>query len=285
MDGTITINVLMTDLNYIIFYQGMGLLWICGDGVPDTVNVGPKSVIVFKPTPGQASGIQPQVGFASSEPPIDGHLSNIEQQVAVLLSTNNLEPSGVSTKLSADTATSGIHELIKKADVTEAIEEQQDFYIPVEQGIYRKASLWVNQLSKDNLLNKDFIEIGKLDPTVKITVEYVAPEVMASETERLALIQQRLQIPLDTFVDAIKRDNPELTDEEAQVRKQELMADFKERQSFKSVVPLGSPTPGAPGKPGAGGGQPAPGDAPPLKDPGQKTENQEANMEQGSDED
>jgi hypothetical protein len=265
-DGTILINVLLTDLNYILFYQGMGVFYASGDGLPDKVRVGPNSALVFKPKQeGAANNVK--VGFATSNPPVDSHLRNIEQQLAILLSTNNLEPSGVATALSKDSATSGIHELIKRADVTEAIEDSQDFFVPAEQAINRIAAKWLNDLIKKNLADTDCKNVGSMDPMMKISVEYKPPAVLLSETERVNTIQQKLGIPLMTMIDAVKEMNPDLSDEEAVMRVQELESDYKRRQTVKTPPGLAGAAPGQPG----------------AKDPATKVENQAGNLAAGSD--
>lgn len=252
IDSTILLNVLLTDLNYILLLHGCGIFYASGDGIPDKIRVGAGSALVFKPKDG--STIKPEVGFATPDAPVEGHLKNIEQQTAILLSTNNLEPSGVATRMNADTAASGIHELIKKADVSEAIEESQDLFRAPEQALHRKGVLWMNKLIDDSQADSKLSGIGSMDPNIEIAVEYTPPQILVSETEKLDVIQKRLSIPLDTAIDAVKRDNPELTDDEAQARVIELETDYKRRMAIKSVA---TPGPGQ-GKPGDTATQPNP---------------------------
>lgn len=236
-DGTILLNLLTTDLNFLLIYQGMGLLYVIGPSAPDQLRVGAHRYITMKTTPGQHDTAS--VGYASSNPPVESHLKNIEQLVAMILSTNNLEPSSVSSSLNSGNITSGVHELVRRADVTEAIEDEQEFYRDAEQALYKLEAKWVNWLIDQKIASEEIKAVGTMNESAKITIEYRAPEVYVTEKERLDVIEQRLAIPLDTMVEAIKRDNPSLTDDDAKKRLEELKADMETRNGLKMILPKG----------------------------------------------
>jgi len=139
IDGCVLINTLLTDLYFIQKIQGMGLFYIFGANVPKTYKVGPNRAITMKVEEGEPT---PQIGFASSNPPIDAHMKVVEQYIAFLLSTNDLGTSSVSGQLDASNATSGIHEIIQNSEPMTAIEDEQEQYKDKEQNILRAVNVY-----------------------------------------------------------------------------------------------------------------------------------------------
>ena len=213
IDGAILLNILLTDLYYIAKYQGMGIGYFFGRGVPSPIKVGASAFVTLDMQEGDPT---PQMGFATSSPPIQDHLSLIEQYVAFLLSTNSLEPGTVDGKLSGASASSGIQEMVKRSEMTEDIEAQREMYRDNEPELLRVISKWHNLLLSQNNLNDKFKAVGKIPEDIELTLKFNKPEVFKTEKEELDIIDQRMDIGLDSFIDAILRDNPDLTVKEAE---------------------------------------------------------------------
>lgn len=227
VDGAILINQLLADLYHIVKVQGMGLFYLFGKNVPKHVKIGPNDGIVMDVEEGDPT---PSIGFASSNPPVDSHMRLIEQYIAMLLSTNNLEPGVIQGSLTSVTAESGIHEMIRKAEITADVQDQMELFRDNEPAIFRIIIKWLNLLIRDGLVDSKLSSIGSLPEDLKISTKFPKPEEFLTEEQKLNVIQKRRDLGLDTMIDSLKRDNPDLTEEEAKEKLMKLMAEKLEKQ-------------------------------------------------------
>lgn len=208
IEGDILINLLLTDLFYIAKYQGMGLAYLFGKGVTKNLKVGPSSFLSLDVEEGDP---MPKVGFATSNPPIDLHLSMIKDYIGLLLSTNKLNPQSGEVSLSA----SGVHEMIKNSQNTNDIEDQQEMYRDGENSFFKKVIKVINTLIEKNIASKELLKIGKINEDIDLQIKFKDAKPTISEKEKLQNIEKRLELNLDSLVDAIKLDNPGITEKEA----------------------------------------------------------------------
>lgn len=230
VDGSILINMLLTDLYYIAKLQGMGIFYLFGKGVPKSIKVGPSDAIILETN---EESPEPKIGFASSNPPIEAHMKMIEQYLAMLLSTNNLEVNTIQGELKATSANSGIQEMIRRAENTDDIEYQREQYKRKEPEIFRKLIKWINFYGDKNLVAERFEDIVGLDPEHKIKLTFNAPSQFMTEGERLEIIEKRRDLSLDSVIDSMIRDNPELTLEEAESK---VVRILEERLKFNMLT-------------------------------------------------
>lgn len=212
IDGSILLNMLLSDLFYIAKYQGMGIGYMFGKGVPKNLKVGASSFVTLEMKDGDPT---PQIGFVTSNPPIQSHLDMIETYVALILSTNKLDTSSVQTKLSATNAASGVHEIILRSENTEDLEDQQEIYKDGEPELFEIMKKWHNLYYFQNALVEDLQEIGPINEDTEIKIKFKQPSQYMTEKEKLEVIKIRRELELDSLIDSIMRDNPELTEEEA----------------------------------------------------------------------
>ena len=214
-DGAILINILLTDMYYISKYQGMGVGYAFGKGIPQNLKVGPSSFITVQMEVGDPT---PELGFASSNPPIDQHIAQIEQALALLLSSNSLDAGVISGSLSAGGAESGVQEIVRKAENIDDIEDQREIYRDKEPEVFKVALSWLeiyrNVNPESGYLTPILMEVGEIPIDMKIALRFNHAEVYSSELDKLNVIEKRLDIGLDTIEDAMKKDNPDLTDDE-----------------------------------------------------------------------
>lgn len=212
VDGTILINTLLTDLYYIMRLQGFGLFYLFGAKVPEQYKVGPNKAITMKVEEGDPT---PQIGFASSTPPIESHMAVVEQYIAFLLSTNDLGTNSVSGTLQASTAASGIHEMIINSEPTNAIEDEQEQYKDREPEILQVANNWQKVfIDGETGLSLVYNDIGYTDD-VMYRLTFEKPVQYKSEVEKLDVIGKKIEQGIWNKVDALMADNPKLTREEA----------------------------------------------------------------------
>jgi len=214
VDAGILLNLLLTDLFYIAKYQGMGIGYLFGKGVPKNLKVGPSSFISVEM---EQDDPTPQMGFATSNPPIEAHLAMIKEYLTYTLLTNKLSPDSADATMSV----SGIHEMVKQSQNTADIEDQREMYRDGEPVLFDIIFKWLNLYKDRQALDEEY-ELDIPEET-KVMVKFKDAQPFMTEKEKLEVIEKRLQLRLDSMLDALKRDNPELTEEEAEEKLRGIM--------------------------------------------------------------
>ena len=212
IDGSILINRLLTELFFIAKLQGMGIFYMFAKNPPKTFKFGPNRAIVIDQQEGDPT---PSIGFATSNPPLNDHMAMIEQYLAFLLSTNDLSPSSVSAKLTATSAPSGVSQLIERSELTGSIEDQEEIFKDKEPLVINVISKWLNLYFDKGLLSNNLMQIGPIDETERYSLQFASAQPFMTEPEKLNILKQRIDIGIDSIADAIMKDNPDLTREEA----------------------------------------------------------------------
>lgn len=270
IDMAILINVLLTDLNFTVKYQGAGLLYAFGNGLPKAIKVGPSRAVIWEYQEGQP---KPELGFATSSPAIGEMVQAIETQLNMLLSSNGLETTTITGSLSASRANSGVQELIQRSELVNSIEDNQAIFAPTENQFFSVAVKWANYLNAQGIADDDIADLGQIEEDLEIQVKYQSPEVFATELEKVQTIQARKNLGLNTKAQLILMDNPDLTQDQVEQQIADLNA---ERVANTPPQLLGvnangnptPPTPPSPGPPQPPAPQPTP---PPAPQPGQST--------------
>lgn len=212
IEGSILINTLLTDLYFIAKIQGSGLFYMFGKNVPSTYKVGPNRAVTMEVEEGDPT---PQIGFASSNPPIGDHMQMVEQYVAFLLSTNDLGVNSIQGKLDAATAASGIQEIIQNSEPMTAIEDEQEQYRDKEPEILQIANAWQSEfMDSQTGLTSAFSDIGYSEDLI-YAIKFDKPKHFSSELERLDAVNKKIEQGIYNKVDAMIDENPDLTREEA----------------------------------------------------------------------
>ena len=221
IEGSILVNVLLTDLFGISNAQGWGQMIIRGKNLPKIIQGGPHRAIMLEYDEGDPT---PDVTYQSSNPPLDAWMRMVEQYVALLLSTNDLAPASVSGKLDANTFPSGIAMLIEQSEATAATEDKQKIFQDAEPDIWELVRSWHELYFDLGVLEDDAMMIPKfLDSDVNLHFRQSKP--VLSETEKVALLKARFDLGLASKLDLIKLDNPDLSDLEAQEKLLALLRD------------------------------------------------------------
>lgn len=240
VDGSILLNLLLTDLFYITRYQSFGIMYAYGKNIPENMKIGPREAIVIKMQEGDPT---PSIGFATPQAALDSVMSQIEKYLALLLSTNNLEPTEITSSVSASNASSGLQEMIKKSVNTDDIEDQQQIYKDGEPKIYKIISKWHNLYLDRGQLDQEFASMGKLDENAELAVKFLKPQAYMTEKEKLEVMQLRKDLGIDTMVDTIMRDNSDLTHEEAEQRLLDILEEKIKEDMIKLKDMVVNPNP------------------------------------------
>ena len=243
IDGSILLNKQITDMNYIAYLQGFGQPVITGKNVTrDRFRFGVNNAIVLDYDPSKDEP-KPEIDIITASPPLDSWMKMIEQAVALLLTTNNLSPSNVSGRLDATTFPSGIAMLVEQSEATDDISDKQADYKDIERTLWEATKRWQNLLYKSGGLSVDFAKVGALPDQFEVTVKFNESKPVVTEAEKLANLEKRKELGLNTTVELLQLDNPDLTEEEAEQKMAMIAAE--RTISVTSTPPAAEPTPPA----------------------------------------
>lgn len=215
IDGSVLINLVMTDVLHIAYTQGYGQLVVTGGpDIPDTIDIGTMSAIVLRRK--DASDPEPKVDYAQANPPLEMHMKSLEQYVALLLSTNGLSPTNVANAIDASQFPSGISLLIEQSEVSGKIEDKQEIMSHVEHDTFEIIKSWQNYLFDKGALTDAFQKIGALPDDLSITVRFNTQKPVITEKEKLENLKTRIDLGINEKVDLIMMDNPDMTREDAE---------------------------------------------------------------------
>ena len=226
VEGSLLINKQITDINFVTFLQSWGQLVVTARDVPKLLEGGPDRVWIFEV---KDDDPQPQVFYASSNPPVADWWDGLKSYVAFLLTTNNLSPRNLSASLEANNTASGIAMIIESSESNQDVQETQSLYQDKEPEIWERIRLWHGVFHKAQKLVKDQQAIPVFtDSNVILKFNEVKPAI--SEKEKLENMEKRKALGLNTMIELLQKDNPGLSDEDAKVKAAEIMAEKKERQ-------------------------------------------------------
>lgn len=221
VDGSILINTLITDMNAIAFIQGWGQYVVTGKKIPQVLEGGPHSALVFTYDEGEP---EPKVQVVNANPPLESWMKLIEQYTAMLLSTNDLSPSSVSMKLDISSYPSGIAMLIEKSEANNSIDQARKEFTQGERKQFEIVKSWQNHLFDTGQLSEEWSELGPLPEDLSYSMKFIDAREVISEKEKLETIKIRKELGLNTDIDLIKLDNPDMSDEDAAKKLAEIKA-------------------------------------------------------------
>ena len=236
-DISILINKIMTDINFITYLQGWGQLVISGKDIPNKLTGGPGKAFVFQQKDGDPT---PQVFYATSNPPIAAWLETAKAQLAMLLSTNNLSVRQIATNLDVSTAASGIALMIENSELLGNTEDLQQLYRDKEPEMWEIIRRWHEFYWDRKALTEDFQSINKfVDSDVKL--HWPRMRTPITEREKLEEIKLRKELKISTPIELLQKDDPDLTDSEAEEKLKELEAIKEENVAKFGMPPVPTP--------------------------------------------
>ena len=224
IDGSVLVNSVLTHNQHIATTQGYGQFWMKGKNLPRNIKIGPTKAILMEYEEGEPA---PELGFASASPQIDQLRAQAEAYIALLLTTNNLSTSSVASSLGTNnTAPSGIAMMIDKAESREDTQDQQQIFLDKEPLIWEVVRRWLD-IYRDalvpNLADKSIPE------GFEMAIKFHDAPVVVSESEKLQNLKLRKELGLDTMVDLLMKDNPDLSEQDAEEKLKQIMAEGMER--------------------------------------------------------
>jgi len=221
VDGSISINSMITNIFHIAITQGYGQVVMTGPKLPRSLKLGPNKIVLLEQT--NVDEPKPEFKFETANPPLTELRELVEFYVALLLTTNNLSTSGVSTKLNGgSTFPAGISMMIDKAESMEDIEDQRQIFIDNEPEFWRIFAKWHTRLKASKELEDDLMDLT-FPEDFNVNVKYGAPVVIMSELEKLGILEKKKGLGLISQMDMLKQEYPDFTDEQLLRKLEELI--------------------------------------------------------------
>lgn len=229
IDGAILVNVLMTDLFAIMNVQGWGQLVITGKKIPDDIKGGPHRALTYEYDTGDP---QPKVEYVSSNPPIDQWRECITMYVALLLSTNGLSTSNISTSLDGAQMATGIAMMLDNAESMEPVEDKQKMFKGAESKCWKNNFATHNYIVNAGVAVEEEVAIGQVLTKKRVLTKFHQSKPIMTETEKVDILKKKKDTGLYTLPELLMIKDPELKPEEAEKKALELVAD---RMKFSAI--------------------------------------------------
>jgi hypothetical protein len=206
-------NVGFSDLKTAASAQGHGQLVIehpNGQAI-ETPHLG-KHTAILLPQSNKEKDAPTKASYINANPDLAGQLSVLKFDLM-----NILDDEGITSKSAIeggiDEVKSGYDRLLKEADVQDIIEDNQSLYASLENEVYL-----IVKATEDGLNKKTFT-------SDKLSITFEKPKVMISDTETLANIEKREQLGLLKAHEKHIIINPNLGEEQARQREEEIQAE------------------------------------------------------------
>ena len=153
----------------------------------------------------------------------------IEMYVSLMLTTNNLSTSGVSMQLGQGAQfASGIAMMIDKAESMEDIQDQRQIFTDKEPELFEIISQWIALYTQERSIDESLNGLV-LPEDFNLKLIFAQNQVLQTETEKLANIEKRKELGLNTMIALIKMDQPDLSDQEAEEKLRSVLKEKAER--------------------------------------------------------
>jgi hypothetical protein len=236
VDGSIRINTQLANLVHIGVTQGYGQLVLSGPNLPTSIKVGPNHAIKLSAEAGSGDAVA-DAKFITANPPLSDLMRLIEMKVALLLSTNNLSTKHIASELSSSADfPSAIAMIVDMAESTEDVEDQAQVFLDAEPRVWETIAAWEDIYADRELLDEKFVKV-KLPDDIEVTPVFESAKPIMSEKESLEVLEKRKALGLDRMIDLIMRDKPELTEEQAKARLDEILNESMERAAKMGLTP------------------------------------------------
>jgi hypothetical protein len=241
VDGSILVNKTLTDMFFVAYMQGFGMLVITGRNLKDSYAVGPGQALLFDYDP-EKDDPKPEVSFASASPNLEMYMKSIEQYVAMLLTTNNLSVTQVSGNLEPKQFPSGIAQIVEQSEVTNETEDKYSQYADQERQAFRIIQAWQADIQPSADADPAFKVLPTLPPDIgmTLTTRFTPIKPVLTEGERLANIKARKELGISTMAEVIMIDNPDMTEQQAEEKLLKISEESLKRMQM--MMPAGGST-------------------------------------------
>lgn len=227
LNMTKLIPVLLADCNFATMFQSFSIIY--GIDVNDeNLKMAPNAFWSFKSDPSRET--QPQIGVLKPEVDTDKVLSLIKAELAMWLESKGIKPGTVGS-MTVENAASGIAKMIDESDTTEDRKKQVSIFAPhdaecLELIINNMLPIWRN--------DPNFIaDIPLFGLDYQVSTEFPEQKPIVDEGAATDTEIKKINAGLTTKKRAIKKLNPDMTDDEIE----SLMMEIESEKQPSPVTP------------------------------------------------
>lgn len=223
LNMTKLIPVLLADCNFATMFQSFSIIY--GIDVNDeNLKMAPNAFWSFKSDPSRET--RPEIGVLKPEVDTDKVLGLVKAELAMWLESKGIKPGSVGS-MTVDNAASGIAKMIDESDTTEDRKKQVSIFAPrdaecLELIINQMLPVWRNDPSFQ-------VDIPLLGMNYDVTSEFPEQKPLIDEGVATDTEIKKINAGLTTKKRAIKKLNPDMSDEQVE----ELMAEIQNDKAGK----------------------------------------------------
>jgi hypothetical protein len=124
---------------------------------------------------------------------------------------------------------------LDKAESQEDVKDQQQIFLDKEPELWNIINSWNNYYASQALLD-DELQNLQLPENFKMVVKYNHVQTIQTEQEKLTNIKLRKELMLNTDEELLKIDQPDLTDEQAKAKLQDIMKSKQAKMKIASEM-------------------------------------------------
>jgi hypothetical protein len=201
------IPMLCGDINYAIKYMSYGIVY--GINIKeDLIRRGPNAFWNLLPFD-ESSTIAPTVGTLKPDIDIKDVFDGIMMQLQLWLNARGISSSIFGYNTSS--ISSGVSKMIDEADVSDIVKSNQVTYAEMEKNLFDFIMYHGHEVWK---LNNPEIPQQSFTPGCYVETVFVEPEIIKTRQEMITEVSQELKAGLTSRKRAIKKLNPNLSDDE-----------------------------------------------------------------------
>jgi hypothetical protein len=191
--------------------QGFSILTVVSQEEPKQLKVGVNRAVWLRRLPDQEA---PSISYVQAQSPLGEYRALLLDLLAILLSSNDMPPNSVGGMSNSRSFTSGFHALIEMSDIIEAVEADKPILRNAEENLWQLIAKWHNWLFDIGTLDTEAMMLGKFSNGFKASIAYRDIKPIESESETIASVKELAALRLITRKNALKRLNPDLTEEQ-----------------------------------------------------------------------
>lgn len=217
--------VMLADLNTAAMFQSFSVTYMI-NATPENLTMSPNAVWTVVPTDPEK---EPKIGTIKPDVDIDKVLMLIQSQFSLWLNSRGIRPGSVG-QLTPENFASGISKMVDEMDTAEERQKQVGFFQDGEAEFW---DLLLNDMHPVWVKNGWIENRTLFNPTMSVTTKFHEQLPMTSRSELVKGQDEEVKAGFTTKKRAIKRLNPDFTDEQVD----ELMAEIAEEKQPEPVNP------------------------------------------------
>ena len=232
VDLAIALQLGWSDALTVAKQQGYGIPVVISEEEPKKLTIGLNRMLWLRANP---NGPAPSFQFVSPNAPIAQQVDMLEKLTNLMLTTKNLNPKSIGGTAGSTSDTSGFQALLSMSDALEYIESDKAVMRQAEEEYWPQVARWHNWLMDQGLINPDAAALGRFSEEMQLgrglNITYPDVKPLESDDEKLTRIERMDKLGLITRKQALKKLNPDASDEEIDQMLKEIDDEKSERMA------------------------------------------------------